>query len=541
VAGPIRISVLADVGKAQKNVKDFGSTLTESGKDAEKSGGAVSKGLDRIGSAAVGMNATVDAASSALTAADAIMNSARNEASRLARAQADVEQAEIDGKQAAVDLRQATEDLKQAQIDGKQAAVDIEQAQIDSRQANLDTAVAQKEYTAAVKEFGPKSVEARQAGIDLAQAQADQKQASVDLVQAQADQRQSQIDASQAQTDGKQATLDAKTATLDLAEAQRAVNPGPIQQAMHAVEMYAPVLAAATIAAQGLSSANLRTAASAVAARVATVAGTVATAAATAGQWLLNVALSANPIGLVILAIAGLVAAVVIAYKKSETFRRIVDGAFRAVTAAASAAWNWISSHWSVIFTILIGPVGNAVRWIVQNWGQIVSSAKALPGRIRAAIGNLGGLLVNAGRSVVQGFINGIVGMFNAVRAKLRQLTNLLPSWKGPASRDQALLYGNGRLVIGGFLAGLESQYGAVRSSLGGFTGDLSASAGVGGTVQVEQPAPAWAQRLERALSDGITITLESSGGRGDDAILQLIRDRMIIKGGKGTILGITS
>lgn len=59
--------------------------------------------------------------------------------------------------------------------------------------------------------------------------------------------------------------------------------------------------------------------------KVAMVAGSVATGAMTAAQWLLNAAMTANPIGIVIVAIVALVAAVVIAYKKSETFRRIVQ------------------------------------------------------------------------------------------------------------------------------------------------------------------------------------------------------------------------
>jgi len=50
------------------------------------------------------------------------------------------------------------------------------------------------------------------------------------------------------------------------------------------------------------------------------------TIAYTAVQAALNVVLTANPIGLVILLIAGLVAGLVIAYKKSETFRAIVQG-----------------------------------------------------------------------------------------------------------------------------------------------------------------------------------------------------------------------
>jgi hypothetical protein len=50
-----------------------------------------------------------------------------------------------------------------------------------------------------------------------------------------------------------------------------------------------------------------------------------------AGQWLLNAAMTANPIGLVVVAVGLLVGGIILAYKKSETFRRIVNGAFRAV------------------------------------------------------------------------------------------------------------------------------------------------------------------------------------------------------------------
>jgi len=46
----------------------------------------------------------------------------------------------------------------------------------------------------------------------------------------------------------------------------------------------------------------------------------------TAGQWLLNAALSANPIGVVIGLIAGAVGGVILAYKHFETFRAVIDG-----------------------------------------------------------------------------------------------------------------------------------------------------------------------------------------------------------------------
>ena len=63
-----------------------------------------------------------------------------------------------------------------------------------------------------------------------------------------------------------------------------------------------------------------------VAATAATVAHSAATKAAAAAQWLLNAALTANPIGLVVAAVAALVAVIVVLWKKNETFRKVVIG-----------------------------------------------------------------------------------------------------------------------------------------------------------------------------------------------------------------------
>ncbi|EIV34260.1 phage tail tape measure protein, TP901 family, core region [Mycobacteroides abscessus 3A-0122-R] len=58
---------------------------------------------------------------------------------------------------------------------------------------------------------------------------------------------------------------------------------------------------------------------------------TVATKAWAAVQALLNIALTANPIGLIIAAIAGLVAGIVVLYKRNETFRNIVQATWTAI------------------------------------------------------------------------------------------------------------------------------------------------------------------------------------------------------------------
>lgn len=105
-------------------------------------------------------------------------------------------------------------------------------------------------------------------------------------------------------------------------------------------------------------------------ARVATIAkaaaektAAVATKVMAAGQWALNAAMAANPIGLVVVAIAALVAGFVLAYKKSETFRTIVD----AVAKAASTAIGWI-----------VDKVEALVGWVKDKLPKAFGTAKDL-------------------------------------------------------------------------------------------------------------------------------------------------------------------
>lgn len=124
-----------------------------------------------------------------------------------------------------------------------------------------------------------------------------------------------------------------------------------------------------------------------LAARAAQIVVRAATMAWTAVQWALNAALNANPIGLVVLAIAALVAGLIYAYNNSETFRNIVQGVFQAVGAAATWLWEtvlkpvfdglvelWqnvvapvITWLWETIFKPAFDGIGAAVKWAWEN------------------------------------------------------------------------------------------------------------------------------------------------------------------------------
>lgn len=279
---------------------------------------------------------------------------------------------------------------------------------------------------------------------------------------------------------------------------------------------------------------------SAVTSRVSSIAASVASKAWAAGQWLLNAALTANPIGLVIVAIVALVAAIVIAYKKSDTFRAIVQAAMRGAVVAfgwvlskVTQLVGWIRSNWPLLLAILTGPIGLAVRWILQHWDQIKSGVvskttaliawiRGLPGRILSALGNLGSLLLGAGGRVIQGFLDGIQRGFDRVRSKLRELTNLLPDWKGPARVDASILYDSGGLVAGGFEQGFVDRFtGKTRTAMGDLTRSLpdavaTAGGGTGGRremhVHVHTPAVITTHRQLLELIDQAERSVELGG-----------------------------
>ncbi|MFB4306990.1 NlpC/P60 family protein [Actinomadura sp. GTD37] len=117
--------------------------------------------------------------------------------------------------------------------------------------------------------------------------------------------------------------------------------------------------------------ANLRQRAAAIASAVAAGVVKVATVTWTAVQWLLNTALSANPIGLVVLAVAGLIAAFVLAYNKIGWFRTGVQAVFSWLQTAVSFVVNFVKSHWRLLLPILLGPFGIAIALITKYWSQI--------------------------------------------------------------------------------------------------------------------------------------------------------------------------
>lgn len=106
--------------------------------------------------------------------------------------------------------------------------------------------------------------------------------------------------------------------------------------------------------------------------KVQMVAQKIITGILTAYQWLLNAAMNANPVGLVVLAIVLLIGVVILIVKwikhlweTNETFRNVVTAVWEAIKNAALAAWDWIKKTWDKL-----------APWFTAMWEIVKSAAK---------------------------------------------------------------------------------------------------------------------------------------------------------------------
>lgn len=205
--------------------------------------------------------------------------------------------------------------------------------------------------------------------------------------------------------------------------------------------------------------------------------------------------------------------------------RSIISSVWSSIRSTVSSAVNGVRSAVSSGFNALRGIVSsawNAVVTVVRSSAnRMLGIVRGIPGQIKGALGNLGGLLTGAGKSIIQGLINGVTSMIGTLKSKFSGITNMIPDWKGPPDTDAKLLTNAGELIMEGLIEGLESKYGAVKNSLQGFTGELSQTVGtqigadVGLTTSVRNTALSDAERRLSYRSNSDSM-VQSSGGSGE-------------------------
>ncbi len=407
-------------------------------------------------------------------------------------------------------IRQYGVMIDQAAVQSQALSMGLVKAKVDSqalRLAQERADIAQRRYNEAVRQHGASSLEARSASASLSSATAAVEKASKGsippltqqqrvlatqaLILKQTKDAQGDYARTADSTANVQKTLTAKTENaqaalgqklapaitkvrlfmINLIDALTSVS-GAISTVVGwfdkhraiAVTLAAVVgiLTAATIAHSIALSVN---AAGSISAYLATL-GPVqaATKVWTAVQWALNSSLLANPITWVVVAVIALVGAIVYAWKHSEKFRTIVLAVWSAVKTGIGKAVDWI-----------VGAIGwfkelpgKAQAWFgglkdaaVSKLLGLLTWVRGLPGRILDSMRNVNTLLVQKGKDIVWGLIDGIKSMGSTIMNWVKQW--VLDHIPGPIAK--ALNIGSpsrlmadrvGRWIPAGIVAGID-------------------------------------------------------------------------------------
>jgi phage-related protein len=119
------------------------------------------------------------------------------------------------------------------------------------------------------------------------------------------------------------------------------------------------------------------------------------------------------------------------------------DGAWSKMEKVVHAVWDaitgWIGrkvdeagdiiNRLSQVPGLVSGWFGQVRQAIVDRFNDAVNWLRGVPGMITGALGNLGGLLYNAGRDLVLGFWNGIVSLWNWLVGEVQNLFGGLAGW----------------------------------------------------------------------------------------------------------------
>lgn len=139
-----------------------------------------------------------------------------------------------------------------------------------------------------------------------------------------------------------------------------------------------------------------------------TVASKIAAAATKAwalAQRVLNKAFLTSPMGLVIVAVVALAAAFVVAYKKSDKFRAIVQKGIAIVKKVVGSFVGFFKTAVPKAFDVVVNAVQRGFGAVKTGVDKVIGFIKDIPSRIKNLVSNM----LNAGKDFIGGFFKGVL------------------------------------------------------------------------------------------------------------------------------------
>lgn len=224
---------------------------------------------------------------------------------------------------------------------------------------------------------------------------------------------------------------------------------------------------------------------------IATAAWEAITKLAAAAQAIFNAVMAANPIGLIALAVAGAVAALMYLWNTNEGFRNALIAAWNAVTGALKSLGGWFKSVFDGAVNTVTGFVSgarqkfndavNAVSGFARGVGQkvndVITFFRNLPGQIWQALSGIGSRLAEIGHNMITSLANALSpgAIVNKMRQVIGDVIGFAKRLLGIASPSKVFA-GIGRNTAAGLALGLGDGLPDVRKAATAMANAVTAS-----------------------------------------------------------------
>ena len=141
----------------------------------------------------------------------------------------------------------------------------------------------------------------------------------------------------------------------------------------------------------------------------------IATKAYAAVQGILNAVMSANPIMLIVIAIAALVAAFIYAWNNCKTFRDTLIGAWNAIKTATITIWNAIKAFFEMIWNAIKAIFVGYLKFYVTYWKTVWTVIQTVFTAIWNAIKAFFEMIWNAIKAIFIGYLTFVVNYWKTV------------------------------------------------------------------------------------------------------------------------------
>lgn len=184
-----------------------------------------------------------------------------------------------------------------------------------------------------------------------------------------------------------------------------------------------------------------------------------------------------------------------------STVQSLISGALDVIDGLWRGAWNALGGLLNAAWNDFISTVSGGNE-------RVMGLLRDLPGKITGVFAGAGSWLINAGKSIINGLLDGLKGAWGNVTGFIGGIGDWIVSHKGPPSYDAVMLTKNGELIMRGLLDGLTTGWGDVEDFIGSRNADISARYAVSSAVSPAH-APAGVGATYNVYLDGRALHVD--------------------------------